>query len=312
MNEMLEWALPQSLIADLRCAEREHGFVEEIRIRRDRQAYIVASGRNILLGAVMGQSEINAVMLKICRGSVYAYRSAIENGYIPLGDGVRVGVVGRAGEDGGRIVGVSEISELSFRLPGKIEVSCGAIESLLREGASVLIYSPPGEGKSTLLRSLIKRLSRGVDARRVCVVDTREELCFNMGEKSLLVTVLSGYPRERGIEIGVRTMNAQIIVCDEIGDISDARAVMDSQSAGVVILASAHGRSLENALSRSGTALLHRARIFDFYVGIKRAREFEFEYTVNSWEEADACLKACGRGADNCRRSDDLSRDAET
>lgn len=82
-------------------------------------------------------------------------------------------------------------------------------------------------------------------------------------------------------------MNAQIITCDEIGDDSDASAIIDAQGAGVPIIATCHGNSIKDILSHTGINNLHKARIFDYYVGIKRKPNFEFEYSIHSREEVN-------------------------
>ncbi len=294
MNDVISNILPKRIIKCISEVYIESGFLEEIRIRRERQAYIVAGGKSILLDIVASESEMRDILLAMCHGSLYAYRDTIINGYISLGDGIRVGVVGRAGVENGNIVGVHDISELSIRLPNRISIDDGYIANLIRESkriSSILIYSPPGEGKTTLLRVLIKRLSTGRNALRTCVIDTREELGFDMKNKSMLVSILSGYPRRIGIEIATRCMNAQVIVCDELGDDSEASAIIDSQIAGVAMVASCHGYDIGDILSHTGILRLHNAGIFDYYVGIKRSGNLEFEYTVNSRKEADEYIK---------------------
>lgn len=294
MNDVIRDILPKRIMKCISEFHIERGFLEEIRIRRGRQAYIVAGGKNILLDIITTENEINETLLSMCHGSLYAYRDTMINGYISLGDGIRVGVIGRAGVENGKIVGVYDISELSIRLPNRINVSEGEIADLIRDGeriSSVLIYSPPGEGKTTMLRALIKRISTGRNALRTCVIDTREELGFDMKNKNMLISVLSGYPRRIGIEIATRCMNAQIIVCDELGDDAEASVIIDSQIAGVAMVASCHGSGVGDILSHTGILRLHNAGIFDYYIGIKRSGNLEFEYTVNSRKEADEYIK---------------------
>lgn len=296
MNETIRNILPERIARCVGSVHIEKGFIEEIRIRRRRRAYIIAGGKNILLDVIATDLEMDRMLLDLCHGSIYAYRDTLAEGYVCVEGGVRVGVIGRAGVEDGRIVGVYDVSELAIRLPNKLCVSSSEIMDLIFSGehiSSVLIYSPPGEGKTTLLRSLIRSCSGGRRARRTCVVDTRNELAFDMNGADLLVSVLSGYPRRLGIEIATRCLNAQLIFCDELGDESEASAIVRSQAAGISMIASCHGYDLADILSHSGIAMLHRARIFDHYVGIKRGEKLDFIYTVNTWEDGERYIEAC-------------------
>ena len=145
-------------------------------------------------------------------------------------------------------------------------------------------------GKTTLLRCMINIIACGHKAKRTAVIDTRGELAFGLDGKDLLVSVLSGYLRKKGIEIAIRTMNAQIIFCDEIGDEQDASAIIEAQGAGVPIIATCHGSSISDILSHTGINNLHRARIFRYYIGIERGHAKDFIYKINTWSEANDYL----------------------
>ena len=289
IKEILPYRIYETIIKYL----PEKLILEEIRIRFNRQAYIVASGRNLTIPIIATREEMDYILSIISKNSLYAFRDTILNGYISLGDGIRIGIIGRASIENGEVIGIYDISEFVIRIPNRISVSCKEIISLFLNDEfipGILIYSPPGEGKTTILRSIIKELSRGKFNKRVCVIDTRNELAFGIEEKHLLVSILSGYPRKLGIEIAVRTMNAQILVCDEIGDERDSSAIIEAQGAGVPLIASCHGKSIFDALSHKGILDLHKMRIFEYYIGIKRKDAFEFEYTINNWREVDADL----------------------
>jgi stage III sporulation protein AA len=140
-------------------------------------------------------------------------------------------------------------------------------------------------------------MASGFSPWRVAVIDTRGELSFSLSGEGLCLDVLSGYPRGIGIEIATRTMNAQLIVCDEIGDTREAEAIMAAQNCGVPFLATAHADSIRELLKRTGIAKLHEARVFGCYVGIKR-RGSDFNYTFTEWEDADIALQSCGSCGD--------------
>ena len=275
-------SLPYRLVDEVRSrwtGER----IEEIRLRRGRRVSLTLSGRNMVLDTILEGAEIDGALTGMCSGSLYAYSDTINRGFISLPGGIRVGVCGRANCEGERMIGVHEISSLVIRIPHKArrvgEVVCDLLREF-RRTRGVLVYSPPGVGKTTLLRGVISLLSSGDNPLRTAVVDTRGELTFSMGGGDLLVDVLSGYPRALGIEIATRTLSAQVIVCDEIGDYTEAMALVSSHNCGVPLVASAHAGSVEELLRRTGIMLLHEANIFGAYVGLSRRTGMDFDYKI--------------------------------
>ena len=286
---MLRNILPDRFEIAINKVNLDSELIEEIRIRRNRQAYLVTTKGAHFLNVVASPSEIEAIFIRITGGSLYTHHDTLNKGFITLDNGVRVGVAGRAGIDNGNIIGVYDISELSFRIPNNIRVRTDEIMNLINSGVTggILIYSPPGIGKTTLLRSLSYDLSSGRDARRTCIIDTRGEISYALDDKRLLISTLINYPRKAGIEIAIRNLNPQIIICDEIGDEEEANSILKSQSSGVILIATAHARSITNLLSRDVIKKLHKAAIFDYYVGIERSADYSFQYNITSWEKAN-------------------------
>jgi stage III sporulation protein AA len=293
----LENLLPFRLTdAVRRAAEQpEVGIVEEIRLRRGRCASLTSGGRNIILDVVLGGDEMEGVMNRLCGGSLYAYSDTICRGYITLAGGVRAGICGRAAIDNGRIIGVSEVSSIVLRLPHRTPGVGGELCRLLVSlglSRGVLVYSPPGVGKTTVLRGAAAQLASGSCPLRVAVVDTRGELCAGLDMAMLTIDILSGYPRGEGIEIAARTLGAQVIICDEIGDTKEAEAIMNVHNCGVPLLASAHAARLEELMKKPGIAVLHKSRCFGVYAGLRRVagRPFVYNYDISGWEAADELL----------------------
>ena len=277
--DMLSSVLPYRLYEEVRPHLFGYGRAEEIRCRMGRPSYITASGRNIELTHVTDKRYMDKMTEGIFGGSLYAHRETLLEGFVTLGGGIRVGVCGRAVVEGGKISGIYDVTSLNFRLPARIYPPAGAVERLLRDGGGVLVYSPPGVGKTTLLRSLAAKLASGSDGIRVCVVDTRGELSMCDGALGN-ADVLVGYPKGAGIEIATRCMAPQLIVCDEIGSESEAEAIEAATNCGVPILAAVHGDSVKGLFCRRGMERLHRAAVFSHYVGLCRVGgRLDFEIT---------------------------------
>lgn len=275
--------------------------IEEVRLRADRYATLTIGGRNISTSVILGEAELHAILTHMCGGSLYAYSDTIHQGFITLPGGVRVGIAGHAVCEGGRVIGVREVTGLCIRIPHRHGNVGGKVCHLLRRMAAaggapqgVLIYAPPGVGKTTLLRGVAAGMAGGSTPWRTVVIDTRGELGFAVDAQGLCLDVLEGYPRARGIEIATRTLSAQLIICDEIGDVEEAMALISSHHGGVPLVASAHAGTVDELMRRTGIRLLHEARLFGAYIGLSRSTFTDptdendgFTYRITPWADAE-------------------------
>jgi len=258
------------------------GAVEELRLKAGRRAWMVCGGQNIALDVAVEQRTLENILTDLCGGSLYAYADSIREGYITLSDGVRVGVAGRASVEEGKTLAVRDILTLCFRIPHRILVDTQPLADLLRSFSltrGLLLYSPPGGGKTTALASLARTLGAGERPLRVVVVDSRGELAPLLRSRGLCVDVLTGYPRRRGIEIAARTLSAQVILCDELCGVPEAQTVIETRGGGVPLIATAHAADLQGLLHRSDMRILHEADVFGAYVRMDRGSEVLFDIT---------------------------------
>ena len=258
--------------------------VREIRIKRGGACFAVFSSGSVRLGAQIGDSQFDAIVRRITDGSLYAYRDSIARGYIPMPSGIRVGVCGSARYDGGELT-VEKISSLVFRIPtDKCDVSEQLYGAYLKSHGGILIYSPPGGGKTTALRSLAHTVSQRA-SRHIVVVDERSE--FDTEDFSgLSVDILSGYSRREGIELALRTLTAEVIMVDELmGD--ECREIEYSFLSGIPIIATAHAGSLGELLMKRELAELISKGVFSTFIGIKRSMG---KYSLDVAEDLDGCL----------------------
>lgn len=287
--------LPSAMASEIRsilggrfCGEER---LSEIRIIAGGRCSIIHNRESLALCYSPTAEETEKILNSVCSGGVYAFRDTVKHGFIPMGDGVRVGVSGTAAYDEGRLVGVSRVRSIIFRFP---LYHCDFGDKLIRIyrrgiGKGMLIYSPPAIGKTTALRALAEVISK---EKRLCIIDERGELD---GDHIPYASVLLGYEKALGIEIALRTHSPEIIMVDELGA-GEAKALSDVLSAGIPIIATAHGGGVEDLLSRSATASLIRADFFDVLLGIsykggkyrlKRSTLSDLKAS-DAWEKTDA------------------------
>lgn len=266
--------LPERLAEEItRISCGRHGGlseIREIRIRAEGRCSLLHGTEYIQLFYRISREQTEELVRRLSDGALYAHRDSIASGYISLAGGVRVGICGYAKYEYKSFVGISDLRSLVFRIPTG---ECAFGEELYRiwcGGVSrgMLIYSPPGVGKTTALRSLAASIGGGREACRVAVIDERCEFSEE-DYADCEVDILKGYKRRTGIEIATRTMSPDVLIIDEIGA-DEAAGVASAVRSGVPLVATAHASSFEEVRARVSLAPLFECSAFDVFVGISR------------------------------------------
>ena len=291
LPERLAACLPIRLVDAIRkCGA---STAEELRLHRGRIATVTCKGRTYPTNIALTESEMNEIFRRMCAGSLYAFQETVNNGYLAMDGGIRVGVCGSASMEAYKIIGVHEITGLIVRIPHHHHISVKPILSELERQKrlqGILIYAPPGVGKTTVLRAVAGEASAPAYGLHTVVVDTREELGYALDNSTLSLDVLVGYPRQTGIEIAVRSLGAELIVCDEISSEGDAKAILMASSCGVPLIASAHAGNVKELLNRPFMRILHRFGVFGCYIGLQRDPYGGFFYQVTHHASASHAI----------------------
>ncbi len=269
----LSVALPPRLLREIRRISgsypRFSERLSEIRARRGQVSSLSLGGASLALPVVLSGEEIDGCLMRLSEGSLYAHRESLSRGEIVLSSGCRVGVVGRAVAEGEGSASLRDVSSLVFRIPHRIVGAAdGAWEFFKEEPSSrgMLVFSPPGVGKTTLLLDLAVRISSGARPRSVALIDSRGEFSGMLSGGEGLIDLLVGYRRGEGAKIALRSLSPEVIVTDEIGDEEEAEVLADCVNAGVTVIASAHATSLDDLFRRpSPRALITRGVFSSLY-----------------------------------------------
>lgn len=203
----------------------------------------------------------------------------ISQGYLTASGGHRIGICGEAVLNNGLVNGIKNPNSLCLRVSRDFPGFCADASTLK---GSTLIIGPPGSGKTTFLRDLVRSYSARDDIGCIGVVDEREEIfpmvrgdfCYPIGENT---DILSGCPKSQGLEMVLRTMGPAYIAVDEISREEDCSALLKAGWCGVSLLATAHAHSRKDLLTRPVYKSLLANRLFDNLIVLKRDKSWRVE-----------------------------------
>lgn len=241
--------------------------VEEIRLRAGQKILLRCRSGERSLNCIMSQQNLQQTLHCLIQYSYYAYEDDIARGFVTIEGGHRVGICGRVVAKEGQPALLKEISSLNIRFAREVKGCSHKVIHLIKEQGkpvNTLIVSPPGCGKTTLLRDLARILSE--EGFQTAVCDERSEIAgmyqgkpgFCLGPRC---DVLDGCEKAWGIPMLIRSMGPQIIITDEIGRPEDVPAVLQCLASGVTLITSVHGASIDDVM-RSAAAPLIEQKIF--------------------------------------------------
>lgn len=278
-------ALPLRLRQEaLTLSEEDRARAEELRLRAGWPMTALIGGAERPLGGEPVEGTELERLVEIASGaSLHAVLDQVRRGYLTFEGGHRVGLCGTAVLREGEIHALRTISSADLRIARQVQGAAGPVLDRLCPGgrlADTLILAPPGLGKTTLLRDLIRSVSEGEGCvpLRVSLADERGEVAAMYNGRPQLevgrrTDVAEGCPKAQGLMLLLRAMNPQVLAVDEITAPEDVRALMTAAGCGVTLLATAHGEDRTDLERRPLYRPLLEEGLFRFLVGIRREGE---------------------------------------
>lgn len=296
MQEILR-LFPPSIAPDVFAAIKDRfSTLEEIRLRVDKPIELIFTSRSSWIKEVIFSSkDRDFVLTQLSEHSLYRLETELKEGFITIDGGHRVGLAGKVHLHKGQVAGMHFISSFNIRIAKQIRHLALDLLPYLDHGQTyghTLIIGSPQAGKTTLLRDLARLISSGTyrqSGKKVTVIDERSELAaskdgvpqFDLGRRT---DVLDRCPKATGMMMAIRSLSPEVIIVDEIGKKEDVLALLDVFHAGVSIICTVHGSSLDEVAKRFTLKPLFLERIFQHYIFVSHEASIGFTYTIYDQE----------------------------
>ena len=284
--------LPENYLKQWKLFELNKNKLQEIRLRVGQPLMLTYDGLELEKKEVLvTRRDIEQILEWLCGYGIYAYQEEMAKGYIAIKGGHRVGIGGQVVCDyAGKVTQIKYISSLLIRVSHNVTGIADPLLDMLyrnKKVLSILILSPPGCGKTTLLRDLLRVVSEGNrcgKGQNVSLIDEREEIAntymgipvIDVGKRT---DVLSGCEKSVAMEMCLRTLGPEVVAVDEIYSEKDLEALKRLKGCGCAILATHHAYSFEEFLEKPFGKEIMQHKLFERFVVLGKA---EGKYIIKS------------------------------
>ncbi|CAI9388843.1 MULTISPECIES: stage III sporulation protein AA [Bacillaceae] len=259
--------------------------MEEIRVRIGRPLEVFINGHSIFFPFIVSKEDGNQLLNKISRYSVYTMEEELKRGYITVQGGHRVGLAGRVILQDSKVKAIRDVASFNIRIAKeKIGIANPYIPYLYDKGKwrHTMIIGPPQTGKTTLLRDIARLISSEEEhslrkPAKVGIVDERSEIAgcmdgipqMTFGQR---IDVLDACPKAEGMMMMIRSMSPDVLIVDEVGRKEDEEAILEAVNAGIQLVMTTHGSSLEEVKKRPMLSRMIKMGIFERYIELNRKK----------------------------------------
>lgn len=241
---------------------------EELRLSLGAPVVLISTEKKEYSPILCTRELLEQTLSRLTEYSFYSHSETVKEGYLSLPYGIRAGVCGRAVCKGGSVTSIRDLSFLNVRIPSSVENAALPLYKKLCDRSfldGVLLYSLPGVGKTTVLKDLIRLLSK--KGLSLAIIDERGELSADA--PPIDGAFYRHYPKAQAIVMAVKTARPQLMILDEISSV-ECPALLSAAACGVPVIASAHGRSSGEIRRRPGFEELFSQGLFPIQAGITR------------------------------------------
>ena len=260
--------------------------IDEIRLRVNNPLMVCKMNEDFLINDhgeivqsvkeayIVKEKEIHNSLQLLSQYSLYSIEEELSKGFITLRGGHRVGITGKVVLEGGEVKTIKYVNGLNYRVMREVKGCSRTVAQIIQRDEKdiyhTLIAGPPKSGKTTILRDLVRAFSmgNGRSGLKIGVVDERSEIAgchrgIPQNDMGIRTDVLDCCPKGAGIINLIRSMSPQIIVTDEIGSKEDLIAIREALNAGIKMITTVHGASMEELLNRPYIAQMIQDKLFE-------------------------------------------------
>lgn len=293
-KESILHIFPEHLRGKFRICVQYASVLQEIRLRAELPVIFVLKGKEFFLqkdgevgedvknACTISGQEVLDILNHICNYSIYAFEDEIRQGFITVPGGHRIGLAGQAVlENGIKMRYLKHVHYMNIRIAHQIRGAAeGVLPFLYKEGrvCNTLILSPPGCGKTTMLRDLIRCISNGSSWGKGCavsVIDERSEIAGSFqgipqNDVGMRTDVMDACPKILGMMMVIRSMAPKVLAVDELENDEELELLRQAMASGCRILATLHAENTADMMRKEFMTNAVEKHFFQRYIVLEK------------------------------------------